>query len=163
MVEPAKKKQRFIHHSDEEMQEKQEKLQNSNTIANEKKAVRAFKAYLEEIGEENTDFFTYTEEELDRHLSKFYFSARKENDGDMYKISSLESLRYGLNRALKKYGHKFDITKRECSAFTKSIKAFEDAKLELKQCGKGVTKNTKYIKLTRKFFKHNTTSSNLRC
>lgn len=140
----------FKHQTKEQLEEKQEQLQNQSTIANEKKAVKAFKAYLDEAGVENTDFFTYSQDELNEHLAQFYFAARTE-EGEMYKMSSLEGLCYGLNRALKRYGHNFDITKRECTSFTTSIKAFEDAKLELKQCGKGFTKNTKHITLARKF------------
>lgn len=150
MAAPPKKKVRFAYHSKEEVKEKRNDLLNKNTIANEEKAVRAFVAFLEETGVEDTDFFNYTDEELDSQLSSFWFSARKEKDGEMYKISSLENMRYSLNRAIKRKGRKLDITKRECTAFTGSIGAFEDAKKELKQAGKGYTKNTKALTRQRK-------------
>lgn len=150
MASPAKKKVRFQHHTKEQVKKKQKDLENKNTTANETKAVRAFCAFLEETGAESTDFFKYSDEQLDEQLASFYFSARKEKDGDMYKISSLENMRYSLNRALKKSGRCIDITKRECTAFTKSISAFEDAKKELKEAGKGWTKNTKFITRQRK-------------
>ncbi|CAB4044441.1 threonine dehydratase biosynthetic, chloroplastic, partial [Paramuricea clavata] len=84
------------------------------------------------------------EEKLDKHLAKFWFAA-KTKDGHKYKVGSLQTIRYSLNRALKSFGHKFDITKRECTAFTSSIKAYEDASKELKQEGKGFTKNHEAI------------------
>ena len=52
----------------EQIKQKQADLVNVNSLKNEKKAVEAFKAYLQQIGIENTDFFTYTEQELDEHL-----------------------------------------------------------------------------------------------
>ncbi|CAB4026991.1 threonine dehydratase biosynthetic, chloroplastic [Paramuricea clavata] len=67
--------------------------------------------------------------------------------GQKYKIGSLETTRYSLNRVLKRYGHKFDITKRECTAFTASIKAYDDATTEMKQEGKGFTKNHAAVSL----------------
>lgn len=131
---------RFENISDEQLKQKQESLQNRNTIESEKKAERLFKEYLKEMGEEELNFYEFSESKLDKHLAKFWFAARTKN-GQKYKMGSLETIRYSLNRALKRYGHKFDITKRECTAFTSSIKAYEDATTELKQEGKGFTKN----------------------
>ena len=62
------KPQRFEHLTLQETEEKQNKMQNDNTISNENKAVKAFKEYLSEISVEDTDFFTYTEQELDQYL-----------------------------------------------------------------------------------------------
>ena len=129
----------------EEIANKQQKLQNRNTEKNEIKAVNAFKDFLKEKGVENTDFFTYTEEELDRNLKMFWFSAHTKTTHQEYQASSLETLHYGLNRALKKYGHTFAITKAECTSFTSSIKAFKDVMKDLKQKGKGRVKNYKEI------------------
>lgn len=70
MATPAKRS-RFIHLSDEQLDEKQKAQQKDNTLANERKATRMFRAYLEEIGCEDTDFLNYSEEELDSHLAKF--------------------------------------------------------------------------------------------
>lgn len=131
---------RFEAISDEQLKQRQHNLQNKNTIDNERKAERLFKEYLKEIGEEDLNFCEFSEEKLDKHLAKFWFAARTQN-GQKYKIGSLETIRYSLNRVLKRYGHKFDITKRECTAFAASIKAYEDASTELKQEGKGFTKN----------------------
>ena len=60
----------------EEIEAKQLKLENRNTIKNEEKATRAFKHYLEEQGLDNCDFYTFTEAELDRHLNTFWFNAK---------------------------------------------------------------------------------------
>ena len=96
---------------------------------------------------ENTNFYGYREAELDHRLAKFWFGTRKK-DNEMYKAGSLDTIRYGLNRALKRYGHEFDITSKNSTSFTKSIKSFKDAKAELKQCGKGFVQNIKEIPLT---------------
>ena len=63
----------------------------------------------------------------------------------MCKASSLDTIRQGLNRALKRYGHEFDMSKPACTSFTKSIKAFNDTTAELKQKGYGFVQNTKEI------------------
>ena len=55
-------------------------------------------------------FFNFTERELDQWLTKFYFNICKV-DRDYYTTGSLNTIRYGINRALKKFGHNFDITK----------------------------------------------------
>ena len=110
-----------------------------NTIRNEEKAVRAFKAYLSEISSKSDNFFTFTESELDQHLAKFWFSLqkqKKDTDSDeetFYRVSSMYTMWHSLNRALKRYGHNFDITRKECISFTKSIKAFKDVIAELKK------------------------------
>ena len=70
----------------------------------------------------------------------------------MYKASSLDTIRHGLNRALKHYGHEFDITKPTLSSFIKSIKAFNDTVAELKQHGEGFMQNTKLIPFAGKYF-----------
>ena len=135
---PAK---RFKILTDKELQEQQLSAQNLNTLKNEKKAERIFKEYLQEAGETDLNFYLYTEEQLDSHLAKFWFAARKKNH-ELYRVSSLENIRHSLNRALKRSGHGFDITKKECTSFTKSIKAFEDVITLLKKQGKGYVENT---------------------
>ena len=127
-------KNRFWRLTVEEIEQEQENLCNPNTTKNENKAVNACKNYLEHLGAENTDFFTYTEAELDKYLGIFWFNAHTQ-DGDFYSPSSMEILRHGLNRALKRYDHQFDITKRECTSFTDSISEFEDAQQKLKKTG----------------------------
>ena len=72
----------------------------------------------------NTDFFTYTEDELDEHLATFYWNARTKK-GEKYKAGNLDTLRHGLKRALKNYGHEFDITDDKNVGFSKSNKAFK--------------------------------------
>ena len=128
---------RFQRISDEDLKIKQESLKNNNTTKNEKKAEGIFKEYFIQIGEED-NFYEFSEEKLDKHLAKFWFAERTK-DGLKYKVGSLQTIRYSLNRALKSFGHKFDITTRECTAFTSSIKAYEDATKELKQEGKSFT------------------------
>ncbi len=94
-----------------------------------------FTAYLKWANEEDLDFFEYDPEKLDQYLTTFWFNIRT-SSGEFYKIKSLEAIRYSLNRALKDSGCKFDITSKS-GPFQNSIKAFEDAKRELKKKGKG--------------------------
>ena len=69
-------------------------------------------------------------------MATFWWNARTQK-GEKYKASSLETLRHGLKRALKSFGHEYDITDKKCLSFAKSQKAFDTAKKDLKQCGKG--------------------------
>ena len=142
-------KKRFVQLTDEDIEEKTRQLYNSNTEANEVKAVKCFKKYLESNNVENTDSFTYTEAKLDRWLKRFYWNACK-SDNEMYTTGSMNTMRYGFNRALRKYGHNFDITKYEFTSFTESIKTFDEACKELKQHGKGFVKSYKEILQTHK-------------
>ena len=122
----------------------QTNLQNKHTVLNEQKASNAFIAYLKEIGVKDTNFFTFTEAELDKHLSTFWFKARKK-DGSHYTASSMETMRYGLSRALCRYGHNYDITKRESISFIKSIEDFEDSQKKRKHGGYGHVQSYKEI------------------
>ena len=158
---------RFAIYSNDELKQKAEAVQKKNTLKNEEKAERAFKAFLTESGVENNDFYTYTKSELDSHLAKFWFGARKapkktkktsfmskdteaDIDDNKYKVGSLYTMRHSLNRALKRYGHNFDITKKSSISFTKSIKAFEGAIAELKKEGKVFVENTPEVAQTGK-------------
>lgn len=104
-----------------------------NTRRATETAVRTFRAYLREknLPEE---FETLPNSELDVILSKFYTEVRTEN-GEMYKKSSLISLRHGINRFLgnsvdgKNIIHDND--------FRQSNKVFAAATKELKREGKG--------------------------
>ena len=128
----------------EECITKGQSVQNRNTISNEKKAVSIFKEYLASLGLEDTDFFTFTEDELDHYLTTFWWNARTQK-GTEYCASSFETIRYSLNRALVNYGHNFDITHKNSISFKKSIKAFKDAQKDRKKRGLGRVKNTPEI------------------
>ena len=90
---------------------KAELYKNSNTAAKEKKAEKNFKLFLE-FNNQDTDFFNYTETQLDEWLGKFYLGTRTEK-GEYYSSGSLHTLRYGLNRSLQQFGHQFDITNKK--------------------------------------------------
>ena len=98
------------------------------------------------VPEEKTNYWNFTEPELENYLAKFWFEARKDIYGDkdnddpdikdrMYKANSLRNFRYRLNHILKTKGHLYDITDRTTS-FLKSQQAFSDAIKELKAEGK---------------------------
>lgn len=139
------KTSRFVILTEEEVEEKQRSQQKKNTIAAEKKADRAFRDFLSECPEiESTNFYTFDIPMLDKYLRMFYFGAwQKKDPTKKYTVSSLEQMRNSLSRALKRFGHTFDITKD--SAFTKSIEGYKDACKELKSEGYGVVKSHKAI------------------
>ena len=123
-----------------DIQQKGELYKNCNTAANEKKAVKNFKLFLE-FNNQDTDFFNYTEPQLDEWLAKFYLGTRTEK-GEYYSSGSLHTLRNGLNLALQAFGHKYDITDKKYTSFVNSNKAFEVALKEIKNVGKGHRKST---------------------
>lgn len=131
--------------SDAEVKRKQKTLQNKHTIAAESKADRAFREFLSECPDlDSTNFYLFDTETLDRYLAKFYFGARQKKDpSKKYTVSSLEQMRNSLARALKRYGHKFDITKSD--DFANSIEAYKDACRELKAEGYGHVNSHKPI------------------
>ena len=121
-----------------------EEVQNKNTINNEKKAINIFRDYLASLGLDDTDFFMFTEDELDHYLTSFWWNARTKK-GTEYTTSSMETIRYSLNRAVVHFGHDYDITHKNSSSFKKSIKAFEDSQKDRKKRGYGRVKNTSEI------------------
>ena len=120
---------------------KGQEVQNKNTINNQKKAVSIFKEYLSSLGLEDTDFMSFTKDELDHYLTSFWWNACTKK-GTEYTASSMETIRYSLNRALIKYGHNYDITHKNSTSFMRSIKAFEDAQKDRKERGLGQVKYT---------------------
>lgn len=129
------KKRNFNILSDDEVAEKKRKLENENTIKQEKRANTAFTLFLEASGEENTEYWDYSLDKLDNYLGKFFLGVEKD-EGQKYKLNSLQGLRYALNRILKKKGKKIDIIKD--SAFAHSQKCYAAACIELKEEGLGV-------------------------
>ena len=73
-----------------EINQREEELKNINSLKNEKKATEALKAYLETQNVQNTDFFMYTEDELDEHLATFWWNARTKK-GEKCKAGSLDT------------------------------------------------------------------------
>ena len=143
----------FLLINDEEFQAKTKKLKNDNTEKSKQRAHRAFTNFLIAMGvkQEDTDYWNYTNPELDMYLAKVWFGARKETSetkgpGDaehddnlsdtMYKANSLRNFKYGLNRILRAKGHLYDITNKQTASFQKSQQAFLHAMKELKEQGK---------------------------
>lgn len=143
---------RFLHLSKEEISQKKSSSTPKNTVKANLQAAKAFRAYLEETGEE-TCFESFSEEKLNSHLEGFWLSARKQKieaetpgsiqagtDGGklgFYKASTLENYRHSLNRYLKSPPNDkhFDIIKDR--QFSESNQSFKAALRELKNIGKG--------------------------
>ena len=146
------KKRSFEDISDAQLCSLQESVQNPNTIKAERKAERMLREYLTFIGEPH-DFYSYDDEKLCYHLSKFWWAVHTDDD-DYFKVGSLDTIRHALNRALKKKGKQFDITDDKHPIFSKCCKSFKDACADLKKRGKGFVKHTPEISMTGKQFLH---------
>ena len=140
---PHQNQKCFKNVTNEEISAKSNEFKNANSLANEKKAVKNFTMFLE-YNKHETNFFGFTEPELDQWLGKFCLDTRTEK-GDYYSSGSLHTLHYGINRALKEYGHEFNITDKKCKSFMSSNKAFDLTLKEIKNAGKGHHKATPEI------------------
>ena len=142
LTQLLKKKRRFQGPTEQELALKKARLCNQNTLNAEKHADKAFKDFLRETGAVSVEYTLYSERELDKYLTKFWFGARMEKN-EYYQVNTLPSFRYGLSRILKNFGHELDITK--SPSFQDSIEAFELAVKKLKEKGKGYVNSAKEI------------------
>ena len=150
----AEKRRRFEHFTDDEIKKKRIETIPKSTLKNNDKWNRVFRSYLQESGAQNTQYWFYPDEELDKILSKFWFEVRtqraplsdterneafKNNEDphpERYTIASLRNLRNGLSRCLAENGKNIDLT--TDPKFKLSQNAFKDACKELKKFGKGI-------------------------
>ena len=121
--------------SEAEIKQKKEESTPKSTLKCDKKWTKVFREYLMEKDVENTEFWTYPEDELDDILSRFWFEVRSTNideNGDFthYSLTSLHGLRNALTRELVKHNRNIDLT--TDPSFKKSQMAFKDASKELK-------------------------------
>ena len=125
--------QRFVEISDNELQHLMDELDNKNTKKAGKKCEKQWLNYLST--EENVpdgDYWLWDEETLNYWLSKYWFEVRTQ-EGDRYRVSSLEHTHYGMKRLLQRKGHAYGITKSE--SFSESQKAYQKACKQLKTLG----------------------------
>lgn len=107
----------------------------NRTLKANRGSARLFKDYLIEKGITG-DFEDFDDCQLDENLGNFYLNVRR-LDGSLYKATSLESIRHGLNRYLKRspFNKQFDLMKDP--QFRGSNQSFKVAVAELKRHGKG--------------------------
>ena len=86
---------RFAYLSDAELEELQKKKLAKNTNRATSNAVRTFLAFCQEENYYSIGVIPLVE--LAKHLTRFYAGARTEN-GELYKINSMNGLRNGLQR-----------------------------------------------------------------
>ena len=135
--------------TDDFVTKKHFELQNKDTKRAERAAEKAFNDYLVSIEAEDFEFWNFEVDFLDNLLCKFWFAVRQtEIDEETkkpkhYKVGSLKSLCYALNRVLKERGKKYDII--FDPLFNGSQTAFADACKDLKAKGLGFVKPTDEI------------------
>ena len=118
----------------EEILVKRDQIHAKATQKANMKAVRSLREYLKSRNEP-TEFENLNNGELDELLSHFYINARRIN-GEKYKISSLENIRFSLNRYMQGIrDYRIDLIRD--SEFRNSNVSFRAATQELKREGKG--------------------------
>ncbi|XP_046584546.1 uncharacterized protein LOC124291570 [Haliotis rubra] len=137
---------RFASHSDEEILRRNfEKttVVPVNTKKGNNNAAALLREYLREK-EEDARFESFDSHRLAEVLCHFYVDVRMQT-GELYKVTTLESIRYGLNRYLKSPPHlkKFDIIKD--TEFIDANESFKTMTLEAKAEGKGDVEHKKEI------------------
>ena len=96
-------KRRFACVSEVQLEEKRRLLVPKTTESANQSAANTLREYLKEKGKD-IHFENLSKYDLDELLSGFYIEARTK-EGTLYKKTSLESVRYGLNRFLKSLEH----------------------------------------------------------
>lgn len=129
---PENSQTRFGDTSEEEIQRILEDKNRPNTKKATKTAVNVLREYLKEK-ELETNFEDFDKSFLNNVLRKFYVEVRK-RDGDFYKKSALNSIRFALNRYLQTT-RKIDII--NDPDFRLSDEVFRAQSVELVRLGKG--------------------------
>ena len=120
---------------------KHQEQANKNTKRSDRNAEASFTDYLKALDLEDFAFWDFEPAFLDELLAKYWFAVRQSeidpdtNQPKRYKVQSLWSLCYALNRVLIERGRKHDIINGEL--FSGSRTAFQDACKELKSIGLG--------------------------
>ena len=125
---------RFASFSAEEIEEKRQALTPKNTVKADRVAATVLRDYLKEKGM-NTAFESLSKNELDSVLSSFWVEARTKT-GELYKKTSLDSIRYGLNRFLKQNSQTGTFDLLTDAAFDKSNESYKTALRVIKAAGK---------------------------
>lgn len=139
---PKKKNiKRFGDVSDKHIEETRQEVQNKNTTNADKKWEKVFRDFLID-NEMDNDFYAFDTETLNKWLAKLWFGARNQKGG-YYRANSVRSMKYALNRCLKKAGKEFDITTSD--KFVHSQRGYADAMKQLKILGYGYVVSHKEI------------------
>ncbi|XP_041354731.1 uncharacterized protein LOC121372471 [Gigantopelta aegis] len=106
----------------------------TRTVKADRRAAKLFRRYLKKK-KWPENFETFEPAELCKCLCHFFMDVRKE-DGEVYKESSLQYFRYGLNRYLRSapFNREFDITRD--AAFKRVAKCYKDAIRNIRATGK---------------------------
>ena len=110
--------QRFGSATIDEIRQKRENISAKATKKSNAKAARALRDYLKFRGKPE-NFEAVSKDCLNEVLSHFYINVRK-MDGGKCKVSSLENLRFGLNRHLQT-DHRIDLMDEDFSKFQREF------------------------------------------
>jgi hypothetical protein len=139
---------RFGSITETEIAEKRTKAVPNSTHKSNFQAATALRQYIQEKGDEDSNFADISEEKLDSYLQSYYFDARQVGGTYKdYKTSSLETFRHGINRYFRdECGRNLDISHNP--VFTKSNQHFKTALKHLKQKGFGAVSHHPQIAKT---------------
>lgn len=132
---------RFAEYSVEELSNILENRDSTNTKNVIKAAEIVLKQYCDAKDKEFQELAEMPVYELDIFLQRFYAEIRQKN-GKKYSRSSMISIRFGLQRLLRKLRN-VDIT--NDAEFKTSKEMFQAVLIDLKRCGKGDTKHKDVI------------------
>ena len=90
---------RLFEATDSQLEEMSKRKFKKNTVYVTKIAVNTFTTFCKELGLED-DIHKLSKEELGETLKKLYVGARK-TDGELYKLTAFNALRYGLSRHIE--------------------------------------------------------------
>ena len=90
---------RFFEATDSQLEEMSKKKFKKNKVYVTKTAVSTFTTFCKELGLED-DIHKLSKEELGETLKKLYVGTRK-TDGELYKLTAFNALRYGLSRNIE--------------------------------------------------------------
>ena len=86
---------RFAEITDNELKQLMDELDNKNTKKADKKCEKQWMTYLSTTTDVPQGDYWLWNEQLNYWLSKFWFEVRTQ-EGDRYRVSSLEHLHYGM-------------------------------------------------------------------
>ena len=110
LTKKSVKRKYILEVDDDYVKDKHCEQANKHSKRGERLAEKAFTDYLEAMELEDFTFWEFAIDHLDSLLSKFWFAVRQTDvdpvtrEGIRYKVQSLKTLQYALNKLLQEHG-----------------------------------------------------------